>query len=168
MLLNRRRVHAAPTELGSNVDTGSYKHCAPNGAWRARLSSPIKPLLARQEYANSCRIPLMNIRYALMLAVSIASLLSGCTTTSEDRHIARVMRHRDWPRIEQIARTEVKRRELSWPDTAVYLPQEHKDKVWVVWAIAGTPNSDGQRRIALMIGDDGAIVMYKRYSLGER
>jgi hypothetical protein len=110
----------------------------------------------------------MRIRNALVLALSITSLLSGCTTTSDDRHVAKVMRDRNWPRIEQIARTEVKKRESAWPDEAVYLPQEHKDKMWVVWAIAGTPNSDGQRRIALMIGDDGSVVMYKTYMLGDR
>jgi hypothetical protein len=110
----------------------------------------------------------MKICFALILAVSIASLLNGCTTTGDDRHVAKVMRDRNWPRIEQIARAEVKKRELAWPDAAVYLPQEHKDKMWVVWAIAGTPNGDAQRRIALMIQDDGTVVMYKRYMLGER
>ena len=107
----------------------------------------------------------MNIRYALILAVSIASLLSGCTTASEEARVERLMRHRSWPRIQQIAAAECKKREklLGWPDTASYLPEEHKDKVWSVMAMTGTPNGDAQRVIALMIGDDGAVLAYKRY-----
>ncbi len=39
---------------------------------------------------------------------------------------------------------------------------EHKDKIWVVAAMAGTPNGDVQRVVNLMIGDDGKILVYKR------
>ena len=112
----------------------------------------------------------MKIRYALILAASIASLLSGCATTSDEAHIERLMRHRSWPRIEQIAKDEVKKREKhlgGWPDNANYVPTEHKDKVWVVTAMTGTPGGDLQRVIYLMIGDDGAVLTYKRYWQGE-
>src|SRR5258705_12070605 len=107
----------------------------------------------------------MKIRRALILAVSTASLLSGCTTPSDEAHVERLMRHRSWPRIEQIAKTEVKKREklLGWLDDASYLPAEHKDKVWLVMAMTGTPNGDVQRVISLMIGDDGSVLAYKRY-----
>ncbi len=107
----------------------------------------------------------MNIRHTFVLAVSIALLLSGCTTTRDERHVERLLHHRSWPRIEQIAKDEVKKREKlsGWPDDAVYLPTEHKDRAWVVMAMAGTPNGDVQRVISLMIGDDGAVLAYKRY-----
>jgi hypothetical protein len=106
----------------------------------------------------------MKIRRALILAVSIASLLSGCTTTStsaDEAHLDKLLRHRSWPGIEQIAKTEVKKREklLGWPDTAAYLPWEHKDKVWVVAAMAETPV---RRVVTLWIGDDGSVLEYKR------
>jgi len=109
----------------------------------------------------------MNIRHALILVVSVASLLSGCTTPSDEAHLERLMRHRSWPRIEQIARTEVEKREklLGWPDTAAYLPWEHKDKVWVVAAMAETPV---RRVVTLWIGDDGSVLEYKRHWEGER
>jgi hypothetical protein len=107
----------------------------------------------------------MNIRHALILAVASVLFLIGCTTTPDERHLERLMRHRSWPRIEQIAKTEVKKREklLGWPDDASYLPMEHKDKVWGVMAMAGTRKGDAQRVISLMIGDDGAVLAYKRY-----
>jgi hypothetical protein len=108
----------------------------------------------------------MKIRRALILAVSIASLLSGCTTPGDEAHLERLMRHRSWPRIEQIAKTEVEKREklLGWPDNASYLPMEHQDKVWDVMAMTGTPNGDVQRVITLMIGDDGDVLAYQRLS----
>jgi len=58
----------------------------------------------------------MKTRYALILVVSIASLLSGCTTprdeaSANEAHVQRLMRHRSWPRIQQIATAEVKKRE---------------------------------------------------------
>ena len=107
----------------------------------------------------------MNTRHALILAVAIGTLLVGCTTTPDERHVERLMRHHSWPRIQQIATAECKKREklLGWPDTASYLPAEHKDKVWSVMAMTGIPNGDVQRVISLMIGDDGAVLVYKRY-----
>jgi len=112
----------------------------------------------------------MNIRHALILVVSVASLLSGCTTNpiaADQAHLDKLLRHRSWPRIEQIAKTEVKKREklLGWPDTAAYLPFEHKDKAWVVAAMAETPV---RRVVTLWIGDDGSVLEYKRHWEGER
>ena len=71
------------------------------------------------------------------------------------------MQHRSWPRIQEIAKAEVTKREklLDWSDTATYIPAEHKDKVWVVMATAETPV---RRTITLMIGEDGAVLTYKR------
>ena len=111
----------------------------------------------------------MNIRYAFILAVTTGLFLIGCTTTRDERHVERLMRHRAWPQIQQIAETEVKKRErlLGWPDTASYLPAEHKDKVWVVMAMTGTPNGDVERAITLMIGDDGDVLAYQRHGMGE-
>jgi hypothetical protein len=119
----------------------------------------------------------MNIRHTLILVVAVASLLSGCATGDEGRaneaHIQRLMRHRDWPRIEQLAKAEVKKREKllgGWPDDATYLPIHHEDKVWHVMTMTGTPNGDVERSISLMIqevGDDGVIVAYKRYWKGD-
>jgi hypothetical protein len=106
----------------------------------------------------------MNIRYALILAVTTGLVLIGCTTdagTRNERHTDRLMRHHDWPRIQQIAETEVKRREILWPDLASYFPFEHKDKIWDVIAVTGTPNGDVQRSVMLMIGDDGTVLAYK-------
>lgn len=112
----------------------------------------------------------MRIRHALILAVSIASLLSGCITASDEARVERLMRHPSWPRIQQIATAEVKKREklLGWPDTASYVPAEHKDKVWVIMAMTGTPNGDVQRVVTVLIGDDGSILSYKRHWEGER
>ena len=110
----------------------------------------------------------MNIRYALILAVTTGLFLIGCTTTRDERHVERLMRHRSWPRIQQIAETEVKKREILWPEPAGYLPVEHKDKIWVVTAMTGTPNGDLQRVVILMIGDDGTVLAYKRKWKGER
>jgi hypothetical protein len=110
----------------------------------------------------------MNIRHALILAVTTGLFLIGCTTTPDERQVERLMRHRDWPRIQQIAETEVKKREILWPDHADYVPTEHKDKLWVVTAMTGTPKGDLQHAVTLMIGDDGTVLAYKRYSKGER
>ena len=109
----------------------------------------------------------MNIRHALILAASVTLLLSGCTTPNDEARVERLMRHRSWPRIQQIATSEVTRREklLGWPDTAVYVPAEHKDKVWVVTAMADAPM---RRVVTLMIGDDGAVLGYKRHWEGVR
>jgi hypothetical protein len=103
----------------------------------------------------------MNTRHALILAVTIILILVGCATTSDERHVERLMRHRAWPRIQHIAETEVKKREkiLGWPDTAEFLPSEHKDKVWVVVAMAEKPL---RRTVTLMIGDDGTLLAYHR------
>ena len=108
----------------------------------------------------------MSIRYALILAVTIGLFLIGCTTTPDERHVERLMRHRDWPRIQRVAETEVKKREILWPEHADYLPMEHKDKIWGVGAMTGTPNGDVERTVMLLIGDDGAVLAYKRYWKG--
>jgi hypothetical protein len=109
----------------------------------------------------------MNIRHALILATSITLFVSGCTTPNDEARVERLMRHRSWPRIQQIATAEVTKREklLGWPDTAAYIPTEHKDKAWLVTAMAETPVS---RVITLMIGDDGAVLAYKRHWEGGR
>lgn len=104
----------------------------------------------------------MNIRYALILAVTTGMLLIGCTATPDERQVERLMRHHSWPRIQQIAETEVKKREVLWPEAAGYVPTEHKDKIWVVTAMTGTPKGDLQRVVYLMIGDDGKVLVYKR------
>ena len=70
------------------------------------------------------------------------------------------MRHRDWPRIQRVAETEVKKREISWPQPVGYFPMEHEDKVWSVTAMAG--NRELQRVVTLMIEDDGTVLVYKR------
>src|SRR6185503_20012124 len=108
----------------------------------------------------------MNIRHTLILVVSVASLLSGCTTTPDERHLERLMRHRDWPRIEQIARTEVKKREKLWPDTDGYLPQEHTKRVWTVGAMSGD-RGGGERIVMLTISDDGDVLAYQRFVDGK-
>ena len=115
----------------------------------------------------------MNTRLALILAVTSILFLIGCTTardeaTRNESDVERLMRHRSWPRIQQIAETEVKKREILWPEHADYLPVEHKDKIWGVTAMTGTPNGDLQRSVMMMIGDDGNVLAYKRYSDGER
>ncbi len=115
----------------------------------------------------------MYTRYALILALTTGLVLIGCTTTRDEarrneRQVEGLMRHRDWPRIQRIAETEVKKREISWPEPADYLPVEHKDKIWGVTAMTGTPNGDLQRVVWLMIGDDGAVLAYKKYREGER
>ncbi len=109
----------------------------------------------------------MNIRYAFILAVTTGLFLIGCTTTDEgtrnERHVDRLMRHHDWPLIQQIAKKEVKNRETSWPDRADYVPAEHKNKIWTVAAMTGTPNGDAERTVVLTIGHDGKVLAYKRY-----
>ncbi len=106
--------------------------------------------------------------YAFILAVTTGLFLIGCTTTGDERHVERLMRHRSWPQIQQIAETEVKKREILWPDSASYVPTEHKDKIWVVTAMTGTPNGDLQRVVMMTIGDDGKVLVYKWYREGER
>lgn len=106
----------------------------------------------------------MNIRYALILAVTTSLVFIGCTTdegTRNEKHMDGLVQHRDWPRIRQIAEAEVKRQGRLWPDSVVYLPVEHEDKMWVVLAREGTPNDDRQRSVMLMIGDDGRVLAYK-------
>ena len=110
----------------------------------------------------------MNTRHALILAVTTGLFLIGCATTRDEgtrneRHLERLMRHRSWPRIQQIAEREVKNREASWPDRADYVPAEHKDKIWTVAAMTGTPNGDVERTVILTIGHDGNVLAYKRY-----
>jgi hypothetical protein len=77
------------------------------------------------------------------------------------------MKHPDWPRIQQIAEKEVKKREFLWPDNAGYFPMEHKEKIWDVTAMTGTPNGDVERAVIMMIGDDGKVLTYERYWKGE-
>ena len=110
----------------------------------------------------------MNTRYALILAVTIGLSLIGCTTTRDERHVERLMRQPAWPRIQQIAEIEVKKREILWPERADYLPTGHQDKIWSVTAMTGTPNGDAQRVVTLMIGDDGNVLAYKRNWEGAR
>jgi len=112
----------------------------------------------------------MKTRRVFVLAVSIASLLGGCTTSSNQARVERLTRHPSWPRIQQIARAEVEQREklLGWPDNAGYVPVEHKDKIWVVMAMAGTPDGSVQRAVTLTIGDDGTVLLYKRHWTGQR
>jgi hypothetical protein len=107
----------------------------------------------------------MKIRHTFIVAISISLLLSGCVTPSDEAQIARLMRHRDWPRIQKIAETEVKKREILGTDIAAYLPEEHKDKVWCVAVAKGNANGDV---ITLLIGDDGSVLMYKRSWEGAR
>jgi hypothetical protein len=108
----------------------------------------------------------MNPRHALILAVTTGLFLIGCMSdegTRNERHVDRLMRHRDWPLIQQIAEKEVKKREILWPEPAAgYLPAEHKDRVWVVMAI-DRDTKEAQRMVMLMIGDDGKVLEYKRY-----
>ena len=40
--------------------------------------------------------------------------------------------------------------------------------IWVVMAMAGTPNGDVQRVVTLMIEDDGNVLAYKRDWEGAR
>ena len=115
----------------------------------------------------------MNIRHTFLLAVSIGWLLGGCATQGDEgkaneAHVDRLMRHHSWPLIRQIAKAEVEKREMQWPGTADYLPVEHKDKVWLVMAMTGTPNGDVERSVSLTIGDDGAVLSYERHWSGER
>src|SRR5437867_6632051 len=110
----------------------------------------------------------MNTRYALILAVTTGLFLIGCTTTPDERHLERLMRHHSWPRIQKVAETEVKKREKilgvqTWPDTAAYLPQEHAKRVWTVGAMAPTPNDPVGRVVILAISDDGDVLAYERY-----
>ena len=107
----------------------------------------------------------MNIRQTLIPALTFALLLTGCTTTDDVAHVERLMRHRSWPQIQQVATAEVTKREklLGWSDTAAYIPIEHKDKVWVVTAMPGTPNGDVRRGVTLLIGNDGAVLAYNRH-----
>jgi hypothetical protein len=112
----------------------------------------------------------MNIRYALILAVTTGLFLIGCASdegTRNERHVEGLMRHRDWPRIQQIAEKEVKKREILWPAHADYVPIEHKDKVWSVTAMTGTRNGDVERMVILTIEDDGTVGAYKRYWKGK-
>ena len=117
----------------------------------------------------------MNIRYAFVLAVSIGLFLIGCTTPRDEgrrneAHLEGLMRHPSWPRIQQTAETEVKKREkiLGWPDTAAYLPVEHTKRVWTVGAMSGTPTGDVGRVVILTINDDGDVLTYQRQSEGLR
>ena len=106
----------------------------------------------------------MNIRRALVLAVSIGLFLIGCTTPRDEARVEKLLRHPSWPRIQQIATTEVKKREklLGWPDTAAYLPYEHAKRVWTVGAMSGTSASDVGRVVILTISDDGGVLAYQR------
>lgn len=113
----------------------------------------------------------MNIRYALFLVVTTGLFLIGCTSARDEgarneRHIEKLMRHRDWPLIRQIAEAEVKRREILWPERADYLPVLHEDKVWSVTAMTGASNGDLQRVVVMAIGDDGKVQAYQRYREG--
>src|SRR5437773_11154859 len=98
----------------------------------------------------------MNIRPALALAVTTGLFLIGCTTPRDERHLERLMQHPSWPRIQQAAETEVKKREkiLGWPDTAAYLPLEHTKRVWTVTAMSGTPTGGVGRVVILTMDDD--------------
>jgi hypothetical protein len=109
----------------------------------------------------------MNIRHTLVLAVSIALFLTGCETPRDELHVDSLMRRHSWPRIQQIAKAEVEKREkpLGWPATAAYLPQDHRKKVWVVGAISEeTPPSHA---VILTISDDGDVLTYQRYIDGK-
>jgi hypothetical protein len=112
----------------------------------------------------------MNIRHALVLTVAIGLFLIGCTTPRDEARLERLVRHPSWPRIQQIAKAEVEKREklLGWPDTAAYLPEEHTKRVWIVTAMSGTPTGGVGRVVILTIGDDGDVLAYQRQSEGLR
>jgi hypothetical protein len=112
----------------------------------------------------------MNIRHALVLAVSIGLFLIGCATPRDEARLERLLQHPSWPRIQQIAETEVKKREkiLGWPDTAAYLPEEHAKRVWTITAMSGTPTGGVGRVVILTISDDGDVLAYQRQSEGLR
>ncbi|HSU55149.1 MAG TPA: hypothetical protein VLT36_13915 [Candidatus Dormibacteraeota bacterium] len=114
----------------------------------------------------------MNIRYAIILTFPIGLVLVGCTTTRDqaarnERQVETFKRDGGWLRIQQIAEREVKKREMLWAEPAEYLPVEHKNKVWSVTAMTGTPNGDLQRVVMMMIGDGGKVLAYKRYWKGQ-
>src|SRR5205823_5005068 len=106
----------------------------------------------------------MNIRHALVLAVSIGLFLIGCTTPRDEARLERLMQHPSWPRIQQAAETEEKKREkiLGWPDTAAYLPWEHTKRVWTVAAMSGTPTGGVGRVVILTMNDNGDVLAYER------
>src|SRR2546430_1268575 len=126
--------------------------------------APLTPIVRPHKYA-------MNIRHVLILAVTTGLFLIGCTTTRDERHLERLMRHHSWPRIQQVAETEVKKREKllgvqTWPDTAAYLPMEHTKRVWTVGASSGTAASD-VGRVVILTSDDGDVLAYERYWDGQ-
>ena len=112
----------------------------------------------------------MNIRLALVLTISIGLSLIGCTTPSDEAQLEKLMRHRSWPRIQQVAKAEVEKQEkfLGWPETATYLPWEHKKGIWDVVAMPGTSRGDTGRVVIVMINDDGKVLAYQRRSGGLR
>ena len=110
----------------------------------------------------------MNIRHAFVLAVSVGLFLIGCTTPRDEARLKRLMRHDSWPRIQQVAETEVKKREILWPDTAAYLPDKHTKRVWTVTAMSGTPTGGVGCVVILTISDDGDVLAYQREMEGLR
>jgi hypothetical protein len=106
------------------------------------------------------------VRPAVILALTTCLFLLGCASdegTHNERHLEKLMRNRDWPRIQQVAEKEVKKREILWPDAAAYLPVDHKEKIWLVNAQTDTRNSGMQRTVVLTIADDGTVMDYQRY-----
>jgi hypothetical protein len=112
----------------------------------------------------------MNIRNALVLTVSMSLFLIGCTTPRDEARLQRLMQHPAWPRIQQTAEAEVKKREKipGWPDTAAYLPEEHTKRVWIVTAMSGTPAGGVGRVVTLTISDHGDVLAYQRQPEGLR
>ena len=123
----------------------------------------------------------MNTRHALIVVITSASFLIACASdqaAQDERHVERLMRHRDWPRIQQVAETEVNKREIFWPriqqvaetevnkreilwaETAAYVPMDHEDQAWSVTAMSG--DRDLKRVVDLVIADDGTVLVYER------
>ena len=138
---------------GSKFVYVTYIRTTPENLWHALT----------HEYA-------MNIRHALVLAVSIGLFLISCTTPRDEARLERLMQHPSWPRIQQAAETEVKKREkiLGWPGTAAYLPLEHTKRVWTVTAMSGTASGGVGRVVILTIDDNGDVLAYQRGSEGLR
>ena len=97
-----------------------------------------------------------------MLAVTTCLFLMGCASTRHERYVARLPLDSNWPRIQQVAETEVKRREVLWPEKDSYNPTDHRKKIWVVTVIGSKRNGEMQRMLTLLIEDDGTVLKYKR------
>lgn len=103
----------------------------------------------------------MKPRKLLILGSLVVLFAAGCASNRESQRIDALERDPAWPLIRASAQMEVARKEgnTDWSHSAIFLPHQHTNSVWVVIASAHRGNWYGDS-IDMLIGDDAKVISY--------